>query len=275
MKWLNYTLALSALLLLMVTVTLPDNLLHVYFCDVGQGDGALITQGLTQIIIDAGPDNGKFVQCLANHIPFYDHTIELAIGTHPQADHEGGYTSVLQRYTILQFVTTKANNPAKFFQDLKKQLANVKYINTGDRINIGELSLLTIWPTADFVAAHDDAKTDLNQFALVQKLSYGDMDILFTAGADQPTEDGQLATRLLGRVEVLKVPHHGSKTGMHDEWLNKIHPQMAVISVGAKNTYGHPTQEALDLLTKYKIKILRTDQAGTIQVTSDGHKWWL
>jgi len=267
MKWLNYTLGLSALLVWIVTFTLPDRNLHIYFCDVGQGDGALITQGFTQITIDAGPANGKFLQCLANHIPIYDHTIELAIGTHPQLDHEGGYAAVLQRYTLKQFVTTDADNSVKFFQELKKLIPNMKYIHTGDIIRVGRISLLTIWPrTTGF---------DLNEVALVQKLSFGDFDVLFTADADQPTEDGQLATRLLSKVEVLKVPHHGSKTGMFDDWLAKIHPQMAVISVGARNSYGHPTQEALDLLAKYNIKVLRTDQQGTIEVVTDGKKWWM
>lgn len=269
MKYLNYLLALSALLLFILAFTLPDQNLHIYFCDVGQGDGALITYGFTQITIDAGPDNGKFLTCLANHIPFYDHTIELAIGTHPQLDHMGGYGSVLQRYIIKQFVITEADNQAQFFQDLKKHYTGFKFVHTGDIITIGPIKLLTIWPLKNLVW------TDLNQMALVQKLSYGDMDILFTGDADQPTEDGQLATHLLGRVEVLKVPHHGSKTGMQDTWLAKIHPMLAVISVGAKNTYGHPTQEALDLLAKYKIKIMRTDQKGTIEVVTDGQKYWI
>lgn len=269
-KYLNYILLLTAILLFSLTFTLPDGNLHVYFCDVGQGDGALITYGFTQITIDAGPANGKFLACLAKHMPFYDHTIELALGTHPQADHTAGYVSVVQRYSLKQFVTTDASASAQFWQALKKKIPQMQFVHTRDVISIGPIQLLTIWPNTS-----PSSEVNLNSLSLVQKLSFGDFDILFTGDADQPTENGQLATRLLSRVEVLKVPHHGSKTGMQTNWLAKILPQLAIISVGAKNTYGHPTEEALKILRDKGIKILRTDQEGTIEIVSDGKKYWI
>ena len=81
-------------------------------------------------------------------------------------------------------------------------------------------------------------------------------------------------------ADILKVPHHGSKYGMNKEWLEAVRPKLAIISVGRRNSYGHPTEEALKLLRDEdksisSIKILRTDQDGTVEVVSDGRRWWV
>lgn len=281
-------LILAALAIWAAVFNLPDNNLHVYFCDVGQGDAALIVHGSTQILIDTGPDN-KVLDCLSAHVPFYDHKIESVIITHPQQDHMGGLISVINSYTVMQLFIPPAENNIRVYRELLTQYAlkKIPVANTYsmDVLKFNRFQFQVVWPEKDFVLAHAQASdkvlgwksdgTDLNSFSIVGILTYGNFDILFTGDADAPVELAEISTGLLRPVEVLKVPHHGSKTGMLPEWLEVIRPQMAVISVGKTNNYGHPTQQALDLLSKFTSKIYRTDEQGTIELISDGKNYWV
>ena len=113
---------------------------------------------------------------------------------------------------------------------------------------------------------------NLNDFSYYMHLKYGEFDALFTGDGDSRIQPVIMATNNLPDVEILKFPHHGSKTGILAEFLDKIKPEAAVISSG-KNPWGHPTKEALDLLQSRNISILRTDQKGNIEVVSDGEGW--
>lgn len=120
---------------------------------------------------------------------------------------------------------------------------------------------------------------DLNHFSIIAHLVYGQFDALFTGDSDSYVEraildhDLALGVNANNPIEVLKVPHHGSKTGMISEFLDRIHASVGVIEVGAKNRYGHPTKEALTLLSEKGIRVFRTDQDGTVEVVSDGKTW--
>lgn len=285
-------LALAAIAIWLAVWAIPDNKLHIYFCDVGQGDGALIVRGLTQLVIDMGPDD-SILNCLSTYMPFYDHQIEAAIITHPQQDHMGGLTSVIQSYRLLQLFIPPAENNIRVYRKLLAENAagHLPVLNTytGDVLKFNGFQFQTVWPTRDFVGEHlpsiatESAKvlgvstdgTDLNAFAVVGFLSYDSFDILFTGDADAPVEPAELGTGLLRPVEVLKVPHHGSKTGMTNEWLEALKPEIAVISVGKNNSYGHPTQKALEQLSKFTSRIYRTDLLGTVEVISDGKTFWV
>lgn len=288
-------LKVSLLLLVLALVAIwwavlqiPDNNLHIYFCDVGQGDGALIIKGTTELVIDTGPDD-KILSCLSAHIPFYDHTIEGVIVTHPQQDHMGGLINIAESYHLIQLFIPPAENNIRVYNQLlalyKSKKLKVSNLYTGDLLKFNGLVFSAIWPDRQFVDEHSQNNaqtlawktdgTDLNSFCIVGILSYGNLNVLFTGDADAPVEPAEETTGLLKPVEILKVPHHGSKTGMTDEWLSIVKPQIAVISVGKNNRYGHPTQEALDQLSKIGAKIYRTDQRGTIEISSDGKTYWL
>ncbi len=270
-------------------IAIPDSKLHIYFCDVGQGDGALVIQGTTQLVIDAGPDD-SILNCLSQHMPFYDHTIEGVIITHPQQDHMGGLSYIAESYSLIHIFIPPANNDIRVYKklvdlyDQKKVLVSNLY--TGDRLAFGKVTFQSIWPTMEFtkaktvdfgskVLALKTDGTDLNRFCIVGILSYGDTDVLFTGDADKGVDLAQMSTGLLRPVEILKVPHHGSKTGMLDEWLGVVKPQSAIISVGKNNRYGHPTQEALNQLSKFTKDIHRTDLEGTIELVSDGKTYFV
>ena len=281
-------LFLSGVAIWLAVLTLPDDKLHVVFCDVGQGDAVLIYRKSTQMLVDAGPNN-RVVGCLTRHMPFWDKKIELAVATHPQADHIGGFTYVIKGYTVLQFVMGVEGNETAGYQELlqgvtsrKTQISN---IYKGDEIKFGDVKFGVVWPEREFVEAHvvGDARvlgaktdgTDLNSFSIGGILSFEDFDVLLTGDADSQIEDEMIEAGGLRKVEVIKVPHHGSKTGMTREWLGVVRPQLAVISVGRSNRYGHPTEEAMKLLRDEEITILRTDVEGDVEVVSDGVKWWV
>src|SRR3989344_4913313 len=270
-------LALAAITVWAAVLILPDDKLHVVFCDVGQGDAILVYRKTTQMLVDGGPDN-KILGCLARHVPFYDRRIEMAIVTHPQADHMNGIMDVIERYNVMQLVMGPEGNNTVGFKELTRLIADNKLqatnVYSGDEIKMGGIKFNVVWPERSWVLGANTEKTDLNEFGISGRLTYGNFDLMLTADVDQGVEADEIATGLLRQVEVLKVPHHGSKTGMTEEWLRIISPELAVISVG-KNNYGHPTKEALDLLGSNGARVLRTDTDGEVEVVSDGKRWWV
>ncbi len=248
-SWLIRFLLLAAITIWSAVWVLPDDKLHVVVCDVGQGDAILIIKGTSQMLIDSGPDN-SVLNCLAKYMPFYDRRIEVALLTHPQADHMNGFISVAKRYNILQFVRDKQT------------------VYAGNKIKIGkDLEFDVVWPTRGFKT------NDINSLAVSGILKYGNFKMLMTGDADSGIELAEMDTGLLTAVDVLKVPHHGSKTGMLASWLKLISPKAAIISVGKHNTYGHPSDKALKMLAKITSKIYRTDQKGSVEVVTDGKTW--
>lgn len=292
------------ILLISFLFSLPDDKLHIVFCDVGQGDAAYIRfPDGEDMLIDGGP-NDKVLNCLGNNMPFYDRTIDMVVLTHPQKDHLQGLISVLQRYDVKYFVIGVEGHTSdgyrQLIEGLKKENAIIKTPFKGDEIILGEAKIRVLWPTRQFVAANAtmgqcinatmenatmrclissngdvlgvSTETDLNDFSYYMHLQYGQFDALFTGDGDSTIQDDIMLTGVIPDVEVLKFPHHGSRTGILPEFLDKAGPELAVISVG-KNSYGHPTREALEILSERDIKILRTDKDGEVEVVSDGLSW--
>lgn len=261
---------------------LNDGKLHLIVCNVGQGDGILIrTPNGSDILIDGGPDD-SILNCLSNHLPFWDRDIEVIILTHPHADHLTGLISVLQRYTVLHYITENVPYNSAVYKKLqgvlKEKNLNPKYLFSGDKINfIDKTILTTIWPDKSWFESQtltpkqESINLDVNGFSVIELLSYGNFKALLTGDAGSEVED-KIAVNI-GKIDVLKVPHHGSKTGMSDFFLSNINPSLAIISVGAHNRYGHPAQIALDLLSNHNIKTLRTDKNGEVEVVSDGKNY--
>jgi competence protein ComEC len=260
-----------------------DGKLHMVVCDVGQGDGIFIrTPNGSDILVDGGPDD-SVLNCLSNHMPFWDRTIELMVLTHPHADHLTGLISVLNRYRVMHYVTENVQSGSTSLKRLQAALAvkglTANYAISGERIDFADKTqLLTVWPSSDWMESlklqdrknlsAEGSSLDVNGFCLIQLLSYGNFTALLTGDAGQIVED-KIAGGV-GKVDVLKVPHHGSKTGMSDYFLSEVSPTLAVISVGANNKYGHPAKSALDLLNAHKIKYLRTDKNGEVEIATDG-----
>lgn len=295
-------LILVGSLIWLTALALPDNKLHLIFCDVGQGDAILITQGFNQILIDGGP-NDKVLICLSKNMPFFDRTIEVVALTHPEADHLTGLISVLDKYEVNYFLSGPEGNSSAIYEELVKRLEARGFCKgrpcvrtrspfkqvvvnpyTGDKIKIGNLVLETLWPDKEWItnklqsntAANKNQNslgssvlgaqspsTKLNQFCLVFLLKYHDFQAILMGDADETVQKDIALYNSLIPLGILKFPHHGSKTGISKAFLELIKPKEAVISVG-KNSYGHPTNEALDLLKSEGVKIRRTDLEGEI-----------
>ncbi len=269
----------------------PDDKLSLVFCDVGQGDAILITKGFSQILIDGGP-NEKVLSCLSKNMPFFDNKIEIVALTHPEADHLTGLVSVLDKYNVDTFLMGPEGNQSAIFLALEKRLSalideqkiTVKNVYTNDKISLGSIKVETVWPEKAWVSeklgsniavkvnegtvgSHvlgvQSTNLKLNQFSLVFLLKYDQKQVLLMGDADQTVQNRILDVYSLMSLDILKFPHHGSKTGMSEKFLEQIKPKIAVISVG-KNSYGHPTAEALGLLKKYGVTIRRTDLEGEI-----------
>lgn len=245
--------------------------LRLIFCDVGQGDGMLIvTPKGKQIVVDGGPGT-KIVHCLGKKMPFWDRTIELMVVTHPQQDHMEGQIEVFRRYKVEKVGWTGVEGNIAVFAEWEKLLeaerSEVFTAKSENDIDVESLLFDILWPTQSKLSEWENLPPqDLNDSSVVFRLNYGEFCAYFTG--DIPKEI--LESLITGECEVLKISHHGSKTGTNEEIINKIKPEIAVIQVG-KNRYGHPTKEVLDLLAG--IEVLRNDKNGTVEIATDGQSW--
>lgn len=249
-----------------------SKVLEVDFFDVGQGDAILIkTPEHQRILIDGGPTNAV-VEKLGENMPFYDREIDLMILTHPHADHLVGLIEVLKRYEVKKILTTGAINSTPdylaWLEEIKNQNIPMEIVSAGQILDFGEnLKMEIFYPVENFVGKQPD---DLNSTSIVAKLIFGDTSFLFTGDAEEEAEEKMIARGVDLKADVLKVGHHGSRNATSQNFLEKVQPKFAVISVGAKNTFGHPNKTILNRLKKNGVEIFRTDQDGDIRFLSDG-----
>lgn len=281
-------LLLAVLLVFIAAVSFPDDKLHLVICNVGQGDGILIYRKTTQIVMDGGP-NDAILGCLSRHMPFWDHTLEQVILTNPDADHYTGLLKVLKSYKVTTFVDPAVLKDDYTFTQLQNEIKANKADHLqafeGDTTRTNSFQLKALWPTRTWFAQEKQTAskvlgesivakgTMVNELSLVYELSYGNFKALLTGDVAPPASDNKDFVGLIQPVTVLKVPHHGSKNGLILAMLQAANPQLAVISVGRNNQYGHPDQETLDLLERQNVRILRTDQKGEIEIVTDGKSW--
>jgi competence protein ComEC len=241
--------------------------------DIGQGDGLFI-EGPTgiQVLVDAGPNTGAVLSQLPRVMAFGDRTIDAVIETHPDADHMGGFVDVLERYEVGAFITpgiVKHNTTTDALdREVDAEHAKIYVARRGMVVDLGggaELDIL--YPDRDVSGFGE--KT--NDGSIVARLVYGKTSVMLTGDAAFATETHlmQISTSTDLASTILKVGHHGSKTSTSDAFIAAVHPQEALISVGAGNTYGHPTQETLGRLSAAGVPVLRTDQHGIIVCTSN------
>jgi competence protein ComEC len=240
--------------------------LTVHFIDVGQGDAILIEADDAVILVDGGEASANVEDYLqAQGVQ----DIDLMVATHPHADHIGGLIDVLRLYDVHEIWTNGDTSGSQTYGDFALALAQEQAAGATLReVTRGHLTELD---GLDIAVLHPGSLTgDTNEDSLVLRVTCGIVDILLTGDATVDSEAAMLAEAgLLTDVEVLKVAHHGSHTSTSDEFLDKVTPEDAVISVGAGNTYGHPHQETLDRLATHGLTTYRTDQHGTVILTSD------
>ncbi|MDD5043616.1 MAG: MBL fold metallo-hydrolase [Patescibacteria group bacterium] len=248
-----------------------DHRLKVIFCDVGQGDGIIIrTPEKQTILIDGGPDN-SIVYKLGKYLPFYDKDIETMILTHPHEDHFIGLIETLRRYKIKNIYFTPAVGDSPIYsiwlEELKKEGAEEHLVGEIFDIPLGDKLHLKLIPPPSGVLLDD-----LNDTSIVGQMSYGNDFFLFTGDMSAKTEEVLLKSGLNLETAVLKVGHHGSKYSSSLDFLKATDPEIAVISVGARNKFGHPSYRTLKNLEKSGAAIYRTDRDGDVVIYSDGER---
>lgn len=277
----KYPLVPVLLLLLLVCIGIwlvawekqkREGVLTFAVLNIGQGD-ALFIEGPTgiQVLVDAGPNTGAVLRELSKVMSFGDRTIDAVVETHPDADHMGGLLDVFERYRVGAFITPgiiKHNTTTDALdRNVDKEHSKIYVARAGMVIDLGGGAHLDIlYPDTD-VSGWEN-KT--NDGSIVARLVYGSTTAMLTGDAAFETEDHLLAIASSTlSADILKVGHHGSKTSTGSAFIQAVHPKLALISVGAGNTYGHPTQETLGRLQAAGVPVWRTDQRGTIICTSN------
>ena len=256
-------------------LVLGENVLKVYFLDVGQGDAAFIeTPQHHQILIDGGPDS-TVLSKLQDLMPAKDMSLDLIILTHPEKDHIAGFLDVLQRYKVDYILwtgvvrdTPEYNQWVKLLKEEQADDTQIIISQSGQEIIVGDVTIDTLYPLENLEGRKME-KTS-NDSCIVSRLVFGNNSFLFTGDIDSQAEKELVNQGSDLSSNVLKVAHHGSKYSTSELFLENVGPEIAVIEVG-KNSYGHPTPEVLQRLDKFGIKVLRTDTDGDIEMVSDGN----
>lgn len=273
--WISlFLLILANVYVWQVVFSLSGNLKVVFF-DVGQGDSIFIetSQG-HQILIDGGPGE-RILDKLAKQMPFWDKTLDLVVSTHSHFDHLSGLLKVLERYEIENVIWNGVEDTSSLLKSWKNGLsqekARVLIAKQGQRIKAGKTELYVLHPFESL--AGKEWAGDLNDSSVVIRLEFGRNSFLFTGDITKKVEN-ELVERANSCVshscvlasDVLKVPHHGSKTSATKEFLAEVSPHTAVISVGGQNSYGNPHQDVLSNLAEFGINVLRTDINGDVVI---------
>lgn len=245
--------------------------LEVNFFDIGQGDAIFIEIPENhQILIDGGPTS-VVLEKLAKEMPFWDRTIDLIILTHPEHDHIAGLIEVLKRYKVENILWTGIIRDTAEHKEwkrlIKEEKAEIKIARLGQKIIISGTVLDILHP---FENLEGQESKNSNNTSIIIKLISGKNTFLFTGDVYKLIEKQLIERNIEIDSDVLKIGHHGSKTSSSEEFLEKVSPEIAVISAGKDNQYGHPHQEALERLENYGIRTLRTDEEGDIKIISDG-----
>ena len=254
--------------------TQSDNLINldtsenikIHYIDVGQGDSILIQCGEHNMLIDAGTNSSEedLISYLDNlNIQKFDYIV----GTHTHEDHIGGMDKIVKKYDFDSILFPKTTSNTKTFENFVTEVKNKnKKLTAPDTTKTYTLGDATF----EILSPHKDEYEDQNNYSIVIKLKYKDTSFLFTGDAEKLVEEDILDTNKDISADVIKIGHHGSSTSTSEEFLKKVDPKYAVISLGKDNSYGHPHKETIELLENYNIKTYRTDELGTIICTSDG-----
>ncbi len=253
---------------------LPDGRLHLYALAVGQGDALLIVApDGKQLLVDGGPDPVPLLSQLGDHVPPWDRTLEMVVLTHADADHLGGLPELLDRYRAAQVVESGHAGETALYAAWQATLQGRGIVPLvalpGQRWQLGGGAVLEV------LAPEGTPFEELNNNAVVLRLSYGHFCALLTGDIEAEAEARLLRDGALAPCQVLKVAHHGSQTSTTPAFLAAVHPSVALISAGADNRFGHPHAEVVERLVAAGVRILRTDEQGTIHLWTDGRGLWV
>jgi competence protein ComEC len=280
LKLIVIPLLLGAFFSTFSAATLPDENLHVSILDIGEGDSILIQTASQNILIDGGPSPQAVCLGLGSKLPFWSRNFDLVILTHPHSDHLSGLIEVLKRYKVKQILMpdTLSDSPTykEWLNLIETKQIPFTIARSGQKISLNSYSEIEILNPTDLSISKSENEMENN--GIVVRLSRGQISFLFTADIGQPAELNLIQTQANLKSTVLKVAHHGSDSSSTSEFLAVSRPQLAVISVGSDNQFGHPGKQTLNRLKNWvgsENNLYRTDKSGTIEFTTDGKSLWV
>ena len=251
---------------------IADGECEITMIDVGQGDSFLVTTPEGNLLFDAGPNKSE--NTLKSFLDEKGITsFEYLILSHPDEDHIGGGDMIMKNFDVKNVLMPDVQNNSQTFENVLNAILNsdadFETVKAGYKFSVGKFSCEVLSPMEDYYS-------DTNRYSIVVKATYDGFSILFTGDADTSIEK-DLISKYGSKLscDVLKCGHHGSKTATSEEFLKLTDPTIALISVGAGNSYGHPSDETLELLEKYNILTERTDTMGSVTIATDGQTYWL
>ena len=270
-------------------------LLEVVTLDVGQGDAAVVKfPDGRAMLVDGGVQRSYYNEKKERQVeydmgervvaPYLDvngiRELELVVMSHQDIDHGGGLAHILENFEVKRILgISEAADYSRTIQELRN-LANLAK-EEGLEVTFEYAGEIELTPTATLNLLHpiDAASTDLgdtdtNDDSLVMKLSYGEVDILFTGDIEAKAETRLLASGQDLRAEVLKVPHHGSRTSSTVPFIAAVQPKLALFSLGIRNRFGFPNAEVVARYRERGCVLLRTDELGAITLKTDGRRCW-
>jgi len=243
--------------------------LTVTFIDVGQGDSELIVSPSGKVmLIDAGESeqSSKVVSVAKEKLV---KSFDVVVMSHPHSDHIGGIFYIISKYPVDQVIDSGYPHTTKTYENILNLIdrRNISYrvVKNGDIVDFDPNVRVEV------LNPQNTWFENINDNSVVLKMTYGDVSFLLPGDAENDAE--QVYARQLDHIDVLKVGHHGSKTSTGSYLLNKIYPDVSIISVGKDNSYGHPSIVTLNNLAKSHSEIYRTDVNGDITVTTDGNTY--
>ena len=267
--------ALTALLLVHpFSRARADMHLRVDFLDVGQGDSALVTMpDGTTLLVDGGGNlldaTRRIGETVVSEYLWWRglDQIDYVLVTHADADHIDGLNDVLKNFSVRGALIARAprDDPefAKFSETLKQTNTHAEKLQAGDVIHFGDLELSVLSPPAG-------GETSANNDSVVLRLRFGERAILLTGDIEEDAEKSLLATQQDLRADVVKVPHHGSKTSSTEDFVRATAAQIAIISVGRHSIFGHPHKEVVQRWQSHGATVLTTGDCGTISIITNG-----
>ncbi len=256
-----------------------ESILSIAVLDVGQADSIVVRSpaGRT-MLVDAGNERKDVEQVVLPYLSRHGiSSLDYLVLTHPHQDHVGGMPAVLDSVQVAAFVDSAlpgAGNQAYLHTLQRVQSKGIKAIKA--RRGQTEIDLGTE-TQVQLLAPEEPLLTDVESFenanSVVLRVQFGAVAALLTGDIEGKTEERLLSHRDDLRSQILKVAHHGSRYASTDQFLDAVRPEVALVSAGAGNSYGHPHRETIDRLERRRIEIFRTDQNGTIEVTTDGRDY--
>lgn len=281
-NWFVCAVLLTSAILSFIAVSTSaksDGLLKVYFLSVGQGDSEFIqTPNGNQVLIDGGPD-AAVLQELGKIMPYYDHSIDLIVLSHPHSDHLDGLLEVLKNYQVSKVIENNINFQSADYAEWNKlkNEAEVTEAKAGQVVDLGDdITLNILYPYKNGsgnVTITNSGSSKVHDYMVVSRLDYGTESVMFTGDMEAKVEDELISKNVRLSAQFLKVGHHGSKTSTSEEFLDAVNPEIAFIEAGVNNVYKLPSPLILQRLENHGIKYYRTDVDGTVELSLDGQNY--